>query len=389
MSPNLNRKIFIVDCEYLFETSNIPNYKAMKLYSYHTQIGDKPILINHEYQLTGTHDVLYLIREYRHTPFPSGDILDDYRTVLIGKQFEIFDDAWVMPNEVAVCRPDYSIYEYDKPSLYIHASFVQFMNNNVILKNKQEWRRANSKATVIVDPNFWNAPAQVIVKCLEEIIFDKNIVFLYPIRLKKLLDEEVFNVFSRLKLAKFYKIRYNNNIGEDYNSIVLVIDVMKRLKTKHPYLNLGSIPVKIITKDHWESKANIYYDFERSLKIMNYAQKKKVRINFRYPSIRLASPSWSYFEFLKTWSNHYHTLSYIEALTKGACDFFGKGLVEIINNQRYWNSVKVKQAIHLIGNFTELIKEYGFTGWGGIYLSSADFIDFEYVKEKGSENRIL
>ena len=69
-----------------------------------------------------------------------------------------------------------------------------------------------------------------------------NVAFLHPIKLKKLLDNDVFNTLSSLKLAKFYKIRYNNNIGEDYNSITLAIDLIHRLKQKFSYLNIGSIP---------------------------------------------------------------------------------------------------------------------------------------------------
>lgn len=389
MKAKLSKKIFIVDCDYLYATSNIPNYKAMKLHSYHSQIGDNPTLIDHEYQLTDKHDTLYLIREQKNTPIPGGGILDDYRTILVGKQFEIFDDVWEMPNEVAVCRPEYSIYKYDKPNIYDRASFVQFINNRSILKNVQDWRRADNRVTVIVDHNLWDATPQIITQALESIRFERNIMFLHPIKLKKLLDSNVMNAFLKLKLAKFYKIRYNNNIGDDYDSVVIAIDIMKRLKKEFPYLNLSSLPVKTFTKDHWENKDNIYYDFERCLKIMTEAQKQKVRINFRYPNIRLASPSWAYFEFFKTWSNHFHTLSYVEALMKGSTNFYRKNYSEILNNERMWNTAKIKQAVHLIGKFPDLMLTYGFTGWGGVFSTSVELIDFEYVKEKGIENHIL
>lgn len=361
----------------------------MKLYSYHSQVGDDVVFITEEYQLTGKHDKLYLLRELRHTPIPTGDILDDYRTVLIGKEFEMFEDATDIDNKVAICRPDYSLYHYDEPSMYDRASFVQFFNQNSLLKNIQDWHRSDSRYTVVVDRNFWDASPQIIVGCLNTLIGEGNVVFMYPIKIKKLMNDDVFEAFCQLKLAKKCKIEYNNNIGDDYNSIVAIIDMMKKLKRNFIYLNISSIPVKIITTDHWAKKSNIYYDFERCLKIMTYAQKQRIRINFRYPKMRLSSPSWHYFEFFKTWSNHYHTLPYIEALLKGSTNFYKISYAAILNNQLVWTTAKIKQAVHLIARYTDLMKEYGFSGWGGVYSTTADLIDYHYVKEKAVENSLF
>ena len=114
---------------------------------------------------------------------------------------------------------------------------------------------------VVVDLNFWDASPQGIVDALNDLVGELNIVFMAPVKLKKLLNEDVFNAFTQLKLAKFYKIRYNNNIGEDFESISQAVLLLERLKQRFIYLNLSSIPVKIITKDHWSDKANILYDF--------------------------------------------------------------------------------------------------------------------------------
>jgi hypothetical protein len=361
----------------------------MKLYSYYEQLGHRVMLIRHEYELTNTHDILYLIRELRHTPFPPGDLLDDRRTVLIGKEFEIFDDVQIIPNEVAVCRPDYSIYQYEKPNRLAHFSFVQFFNGKTLLKNVQEWRKANSKGTLVVDENFWDFPDAAILQCLEKLQTETNIVFVAPIKLKKLLNEEIFNAVSQLKLAKAIKILYNNNIGEDYLNAILAIDAIHKLKAKFPHIQFGPIPFKIITKDHWVSGENRKYDFERCLKIMNYAQKQRVRINFKYPKMRLASPAWTYFEFFKTWSNHHHTLSLIEALLVRSSDFLNLSYAEILNDSKKWTTSKIKIAVYLIAALPELILEYGFRGWGGVISSTYKEIDFNYVKEKAIEDHIL
>lgn len=389
LKQKLSKKIYLVDCDYLYKTSEIPNYKVMKLYSYHKQLGDDITFITEEYQLTGKHDILYLVRELRHTPFPPGDVLDDRRTILMGKEFILFDDVQELPIEAAVCRPDYSIYKYDTPNPYDKVSFVQFFHDGKLLKSVQDWRRANSKSTVVVDENFWDAPPQIICDCLKQLQYEKNIQFLNPIKLKKLLNEEVFQSLSKLKLAKFYKIRYNNNIGEDYNSVVQAIDIMQRLKSCFAYLNISSLPVKIITKDHWSDRANILYDFERCLAIMNYAQKKKVRISFKYPKMRLSSPSWAFFEFFKTWANHYHTLSYMEALLKTAADFHKTSYVEILNNNRLWVTAKIKQAIYLLVNHRDLMKKYAFTGWGGVYSTTERLINYAYIEEKALEDHLF
>lgn len=387
--PKLNKKIFIVDCDFLYKTSTIPNYKAMKLSSYHKQLGHDVVFINNEYQLTGNHTILYLIRELRHTQFPPGDILDDKRTILMGEEFKIFDDYQNISDEVAICRPDYTLYEYEEKNVYNQSNYVQFFNNDKLLKNVQDWHRAKYKATIVVDQNFWDAPPQIIVDCLKSLQGERNIIFLHPIKLKKLLNDDVFYSFSKLKLAKYYKVRYNNNIGENYDNIVQAIDLMKRIKIEFAYLNIGSIPVKIITKDHWVDKANVMYDFERCLKIMTYAQSNRVRINFKYPKIRLSSPSWAFFEFFKTWGNHYHTLPYIEALMKGATLFHQKGYAEILNNSLWWNTAKIKQAVYLIAQHTELIQQYGFIGWGGVKSTTESLINYQYIKEKAIEDNLF
>ena len=325
----------------------------------------------------------------RNTPLPPGDILDDYRTKLIGKEFEIFEDSQDIPLEAAVCRPDYSLYNYDAPNEYNRASFVQFYHDGKLLKSMQDWHRADERFIVVVDPNFWDASPQTIVSCLSQLKGYYNIAFQHPIKLKKLLDKDVFNALALLKLAKFYKIRYNNNIGEDYDSVILAIDVMNKLKDEFSYLNIGSIPVKIITKDHWESKENILYDFERCLKIMTYAQKKRVRISFKYPRLRLSSPSWAYFEFFKTWSNHYHTLSYMEALLKGSMEFYHQNYAAILNNKMLWNTAKIKQAVYLLTKQTDLMKKYGFTGWGGVYSTTEHLINYDYIEEKAFEDHLF
>lgn len=393
MTQNLKQKskqkIHIVDCDYLYGTSNIPNYKAMKLSSYHKQLGDYVSFITEEYQLTGKHTILYLLRELRHTPFPPGDIVDDYRTVLIGKEFAIFEDVQEIPVEAAICRPDYGIYKYKEPNKYDKASFVQFFQSGKALKNMQDWKRVDSKSVFIVDENFWDASPDAIVKALSTLKEERNILFLHPIKLKKLLDDNVLNAFVSLKLAKFYKIKYNNNIGEDYESVIKAIDILHKLKKEFVYLNISSIPVKIITKDHWADRTNILYDYERCLKIMTYAQKKRVRINFKYPRLRLSSPSWQYFEFFKTWGNHYHTLSYIEALMKGSTEFFHQSYAAILNNKMLWTTAKIKQAVYLLVKHRELMLEYGFTGWGGVFSTTSNLIDYKYIEEKAIEDHLL
>lgn len=383
------KKIYILDCDFFYKTSTIPNYRAMKLYSYHSQIGDKPIFITESWHLTNTHDVLYLIRELRHTPIPPGDVLDDRRTILMGKEFQIFEDVQDIPHAAAICRPAYDLYKYDEPNIYQNASFVQFFNQGVYLKNMQDWHRPFSKATVIVDTNLWDAPPSYIVEAFETLKDEPTIVFLHPIKLKKLTNPEVFEAFKRLKLAKLYKIRYNNNIGEDYSSMTKVIDVIQELRENFPYLTVGVIPVKIITKDHWESKENIYHDFERCLKIMAYAQSKRVRINFKYPTMRLASPSWHYFEFFKTWSNHFHRLGYIEARLKKTMEFYKSDVAGILNNSRRWNTSRIKETVHLVARYPDLIREYGFKSWGGVVDTAVDKIDFNYIKEKAIEDHIF
>ena len=390
MKRKLSKKIYILDCDYFYETSKVPNYKAMKISSYHKQRGDNVTFITEEYMLTNNYHILYLIREYRHTPIPSGIFLDDIRTRLLGKEFELFEEVFEMDDLMAMSRPDYKIYNFpEDEKFYSRASFVQFFNGKKYLKNRQSWQKVDGLYNFVVDEQFWYAPDDIILKCLKELKRERNIIFMKPIRLKRLLDDKIFNAFVQLKLAKSAKILYNNNIGEDFESVKLAIKVIKKLKNYHPYLNVGSIPVKIITKDHWIDSKNIFDDFVRCLQIMHYAQQEEIRINMKYPRLRLASPSWFYLEFFKTWSNHYHRFSYLEALLITAVQFTDKGMQTILMNPKYWRTAKIKQAVHLLSHYPELMMKYGFDGWSGKVHQAKFNIDLDYIKEKAIEHIIF
>lgn len=390
MKRKSNKKIYILDCDYFYETSKVPNYKAMKISSYHKQCGDSVTFISEEYMLTNKYHILYLVREYRHTPIPSGTFLDDNRTRLVGKEFEMFDGFFEMDDLMAMSRPDYKLYIFpEDENYYSRASFVQFFNGKKYLKTRQAWQKVHGLYNFVVDEQLWYAPDDILLKCLNELKKEQNIIFMKPVRLHRLLDDKIFKAFVKLKLAKSAKILYNNNIGEDFESVKLAINVIKKLKGYYPYLNVGSIPVKIITKDHWGDKQNILHDFERCLQIMNYAQKKEVRINMKYPRLRLASPSWFYLEFFKTWSNHYHRFSYFEALLITAVQFTDKGVATLLMNPKNWTTAKIKQAVHLLAHYPDMMMEYGFEGWSGKVHQAKFNIDLDYIKEKAIENIIF
>lgn len=377
-----------MDLDLLNKTTKIFNYKTMKIFSYHEQLGDHVQLITDDAFFTNNYDVLYLIREYRNSPILYPNALDDDRTILIGEGFQFYENVKDLTREMAVCRPKYSLFPEDPENIYSRANYAQFVQDKSVLLRTQDWHRNRAYLTIVVDKDFWKMSNPMIIKCMDSLKLESGVLFLGTISMKKLLNPEIFNRFITLKLAKNLKLKYNNDIGEDYESAKLAIDLAAKLKIQY-HLNVPHITFKIITHNHFTDPNSILYDFKRNMQIMAYAQTKRVRVNMKYPRLRQSSPRWYYFEFFKHWSNHRHTRSFVEAMLRDSAAFEGLAYYEVLNNDKYWVTDRIKRVVYLIAVMENFIKEYGFVMWGGNISNSIKLVDFEYVRRKAIENYIF
>ena len=85
------KRITIWDMDFYYKKSFSPNPKAMKISSYHQQIGNLVNFVTEKYHINMLFDELYIIKEKKSTPRPAGNLIDDKRSRLIGSDFR-YDD---------------------------------------------------------------------------------------------------------------------------------------------------------------------------------------------------------------------------------------------------------------------------------------------------------
>lgn len=175
----------------------------MKLSSYHKQRGDSINFITSPTQLGLSFDLMYIARKGDNTEVPSKKLINDSRVKLLGPGFKYYG-AKGISSVVAGCRPDYLLYDVDEHNPYANANFAQFYCGKTRLKTKQDYHSSFKyhKKTVVVDKWFWRAEDPDIICCLDELKDEKNIAFLEPISLFKILtNAEIHQKFLALHFA--------------------------------------------------------------------------------------------------------------------------------------------------------------------------------------------
>lgn len=381
-------KVTIWDMDFYYKKSFYPNPTAMKLSSFHKQEGDLINFVQEEYDISMSYDIFYIIREKSETPRPPGRLIDDKRVRLIGRPMRFFDNFWTPPAIVSAVRPDYMLYPENPRDAYYNANIVQFYHNGELLKLKQPFENsiAFHKKTLVVDKEFWEVSEENIISCLQELEEYKNIAFLHPINLKKILKSSIVsNLFKNLHFSQGTIFRFRNNYGQDFESAQNIFDFMNELKLLHPHVRFTNVPFKAITVDHWQSKENGLYDLERCLKITDMAKQNKVHIRIISPSKRLESPYWYYFEMLEYWTLNLENLSYIEMMTFSASKKTGLPTFRILNDSKYWITPNTNMLLRLMIK-TDIVDNYGFRRWGEDFFDKTMLNYNEINKFKGILN---
>ena len=370
-----------------YNTSHIPNIYAMKLSSFHKQKGDFVLMVKPGDKIIGKCDVIYIIREKKQTPFPPSRIYERTEAKFLGKAFEGHEDFITFKPYVMSVRPDYKLYEKDD-SPFSDAQYVLYSYGFSLIENMQDFHRKKilenkTRWTIVADENLWDFKEEYLLKILDRIIKEEeNIYFLNPIKLSLLIRSEAIRErFYKIKFARKSKLNYINDLGNDFKYAKPIIDFFSTFSERNKTIKYKPPEFKIITKDHWKKPETALYDFENCMRIMSYATKKKLRINFKYPNRRLTTPVWNYFEFFKNWSAYNHKKSYVKALLLPAVKATGRKEWELINDIRWWkNGPKLQQLVHLLCNYEQLMRETAFVNWDE-KDDILEKIDFNYIKE--------
>lgn len=377
-------RVTIWDMDWYSKHSFIPNHIAQKLSSYHKQQGDIINFVEEEHHLSFDYDLMYILRNRSSTPMPPRQYINKLNVKLIGPEFKYYDNNYSTPMVVDMVRPDYSLYPEAERNSFVNAHMLQLLHGRTPIPKRQDFQNYGIKhhqVTLVVDNQLWRVETNILKELLNELKQYKNLAFLHPISLNRLMeDETLYNLFLELDLSNRGNLRFRNDYGSDYESVIKVIDFYLKLREKKQKLSIKPIPVKAIILNHWEDKKFYLEDLKRCLKIVDYAKEQKVHVILKTPSQRLESPYWYLFDSLEVWTSYYREMSYIESMVSSRAITTKERWYEILNDSEKRSTPRSQFIAQLLVLDYEFFAAHGVRQWGENRLDPS-FIDMDKIRK--------
>lgn len=331
-------QVFIYDVDFL--TNAIPNFLGMRISSYHKQQGDTVTLLRPKDKLPKRPDVLYVLQQDEELPHPPLSILMAPTARVYGVQH--FNN-WRPPAAMLACRPDYLLYPRGK-NKFERSDAVQLTDENShLLPLRQDDKNIETnKDTVITDEHLWTLSNKDLLQALKSISNRKNIYFLYPIPLSRVLDDIlVTEAFINLKLAQTVELKWINTYPFIEKKVNLVLDFFDRLKATHPHNAIGKIsfyPKPSSTSDIDNLKLGI--------KLISWMKTRCWQIKLEKLHTRLDSAFSHYYEILHNWSLQPH-LSFFELIAQTPAKRMNMSIEEFYCHPERWTDEMFRAGIEL------------------------------------------
>lgn len=361
--------VAIWDVEWYHKQSFIPNVKCMKLSSYHKQKGDTTFLISEIQHLSFAYDTLYIIKEKTTTPMPPRKLLDDNRTILIGAGLTMFK-CKQLGKVIMACRPDYLLYDTEEKDKFGNANFITFFAGSELITTRQDHH--NTKRfhhfTIVADKYLWKATDEEILYCLSELKNDKNLMFLEPISLQRILSNNLIREkFLQLHFSKGTPFKWKN----DYSSsnVEEIIRFMTDLRTITKS-DLGFIPIKAAESNNEE------IEIMRCLHIIDTFKQHKTRC-----IIINNTKANGIFEWFEIWTRYLPELSFVEFVVHNYCRQHGVLWHTVLNNSIHWHGEQIDYLLHLLAidkwaNYRHCLLRQ----WGSNELNGR-MINYDYIRQ--------
>ncbi len=364
----MNRvSIWDLDYYYAKDKSNCFNPDVMKISSYHKQLGDKVNFVMREVDINRPFDIYYIIKENNKTPNPPFEFFTNSKVKWWGNAYKA-RIKWSMSDAMLGCRPDYLLYpEYDT-TLERSEQLRLFNDKGELLPHIQDYSNTfKRKRVILTDTTMWTAAEKDIIKALEMLKEIKNITFLKPIWLEKLINNKTLrDKFFELKLTPGANVNWSPLRLECVNE---AIDFIYEFKKHFPHVSAGTIILHYMPHDHWLDKENALNDFEKIKQVIIHAKEKKVVFKIQMPiQRRLDTPYFFLFETICEWTENNCRISWLEYLGKRYK--LSRGTY---NQQEYWNKPQTWNVL-----FRDLLRQtwedrkFLLMKWGDTMLSQND-----------------
>ena len=290
----MKKNVNIYDIDFMHNHGGV-NFLAMKVASYHKQLGDNVKLLPTPKSYTKA-DITYYFKTDQSLPNPPIlQLLDDSSCVYGIKNFT----NWEPSIAVLACRADYQL--YPKTTAWERADVVQIGDEKGhVLPVVQDWKNIETdKDCIIIDKNLWLIPKDELYEQLMALRTRKNIYFLYPISLSAVIDDSnLIDVLMRLSLSTSRRIEWSNSLPFSGDAIEKLISFFKLFKEHHPTVATGNISFQPYTHNGEQPLVDIM----NCMTIMEANKTYSFTIGIDKLETRLNSAFMHYYQLMHDWS---------------------------------------------------------------------------------------
>lgn len=354
--------ILLWDLDYFYAENkkDIFDVELMKISSYYKQQHYETKLVQTEFDLNRNYELIFIYKNRnKNYPIPVR-FYSDVRVKWGGKIFAVKRN-WKMTNTILGCRPDYLLYP-NKNTPWERAEFIQWYDpNGNKLSFVQDWTNTfKNKKIAVADSAFWFTTTENIISALKSLQQYKNIAFLEPIWIKKIIDnKDIRDEFFKLKLASNNRLQWTSIKLTDADKI---IQFLKDFKQRWQHVKSGVIRINYqqYQNAHWQDKNIVYQDLETIKKLVLMAKKYKINLAIKMPKNEFDTPYYQLFKMLSIWTNYYNRRSLLEFLTIYYLKARSKmQMEELWNRPIKWNSHFKKYLSYFLNDTEFLLYKWG------------------------------
>lgn len=365
--------INIYDMDYVYKQEY--GFLAMKISSYHKQRGDNVSLIN-TLDLKQHYDVCYILMRDKTIQAPPLSAAMDRRSKIYGVPYL---SNWEPSDLILACRPDYTLFP-EGSNRFERADALQFTNNKgkFLLVTQNADNAQTNKDTLVLDQGIWSMCKEDIITILDTLKTRKNINFLEPVSLRRMLEYPIGEKFLELSLSNSRPLVWTNTMPFTDENVEKTIKFIVRFKDKFPNVQFGDISFYPLTHNGKEP----LQDLLRCCRLILLNKQYGCFIKISKLKNRLDSAFMHQYELMSRWSQVENIkLSFFDFISKAPRYKLNVSMEEFYAHDEWWTDEMFRCGIDWWLTTRDMLEEnWALLEWKDHYTPStkinwSDFLD--------------
>lgn len=337
-------QVYIYDVDFLANGS--PNFLAMRVSSYHKQLGDFVTLLRPQEKVPKKFDKMYVFQEDESLPKPPASLLMNKAVLVYGVRYFA---NWTPSDAQLACRPDYLLYPRGR-NKFERSDAVQLGNERgeLLAVRQNESNIETNKDTVVTDDRLWVIPSAQLVKAFQSLKIRKNIYFLRPISLARLIsDQTLREAFMNLNFANGKMLQWDNALPFVEEKVDEVFKFFDEFKTRHGKTAVGAVTFYPQTVSRTDVE-----NLRLCVKTIFGMKQRCWKLTIEKLKSRLDSVYVHYYELLHNWSMQPH-LSFFEFIAQTPAKHLAMTVEEYYCHPELWTDEMFRTGIELYHTIQE------------------------------------